>query len=112
MRPEVGNLVPPASESWGLPGEWAESERVDTGLEGGDRGASCTWGVGREACSEPELLALFSNDLFNDLPGAIQGARGSSDKGGKDSKPLVPADMTALREESKHWQSYLAGFIC
>lgn len=76
--------------------------RAVAGLEGGDRGASCTWGVGREACSEPELLALFSNDLFNDLPEAIQGARGYSGKGGKDSNPLVPEDMTALREESKH----------
>lgn len=75
--------------------------RADAGLEGGDRGASCR-GVGREACSEPELLALFSNDLFNDLPEAIQGARGYSGKGGKDSNPLVPADMTALREESKY----------
>lgn len=66
--------------------------------------------MGREACSEPEHLALFSNDLFNDLPGAIQGARGYLDKGGGDSKPLLPADMTALREKSKHLQSYLAGF--
>lgn len=67
--------------------------------------------MGREAHSEPELLALFSNDLFNDLPGAIQGARGYLGKGGKDSKPLVPADMTALGEESKQAKSYLAGCI-
>jgi len=67
--------------------------------------------VGREARSEPELLALFSNDLFNDLPAAIQGARGYLDSGGEGCKPLVPADMTALGEESKHTQSYLAGFI-